>query len=269
MDIELLTDARIVQHLRFPYCIDKVTQIVITKGSFSCIADCCSYSLRAPALAMLLPGQIIEALHVDSDFAGFGLMMSEDFTNSMELPVGLQERLFIKATQFYPVSPEVVEALVSCYKHVSSVMRQPNHPYKEKIIKHLFSAYYYGLGYYLHGFQTTATAMSLQQKTCDRFVSLVSTHFKEHRDISFYADRLCVSNKYLSSLLKQETGITALEWIEKYVVMYAKNCLSSTAMTVQQISEELNFSTQSVFGKYFKRVEGVSPMTYRMSLRMK
>ncbi|MBQ6938337.1 MAG: AraC family transcriptional regulator, partial [Muribaculaceae bacterium] len=94
-----------------------------------------------------------------------------------------------------------------------------------------------------------------------------STHFKEHRDIGFYADRLCVSNKYLSSLLKQETGITALEWIEKYVVMYAKNCLSSTAMTVQQISDELNFSTQSVFGKYFKRVEGVSPMTYRMSLR--
>ena len=267
MDIELLTDARIVQHLRFPYCIDKVTQIVITKGSFSCIADCCSYSLRAPALAMFLPGQIVESLQVDDEFAGFGLMMSEKFTNSMDLPVGLQERLFIKATQFYAVSDEVVEALVSCYKHVSSVMQQPNHPYKEEIIKHLFSAYYYGLGYYLHGFQTTATAMSLQQTMCDKFVSLVSTHFKEHRDIGFYADRLCVSNKYLSSLLKQETGITALEWIEKYVVMYAKNCLSSTAMTVQQISDELNFSTQSVFGKYFKRVEGVSPMTYRMSLR--
>ena len=265
MDIELLTDARIVQHLKLPYKIDKVTQIVVTQGSFSCIADLCNYSLQAPALVMLLPGQIIESLQVDSDFAGFG--MSEDFTNSMELPVSLQERLFIKSTQFYAVSPEIVEALVSCYKHVSSVMRQPNHPYKEEIIKHLFSAYYYGLGYYLHGFQTTATAMSLQQKTCDRFVSLVSTHFKEHRDISFYADRLCVSNKYLSSLLKQETGITALEWIEKYVVMYAKNCLSSTAMTVQQISDELNFSTQSVFGKYFKRVEGVSPMTYRMSLR--
>lgn len=267
MNIELLADARIIQHLKLPYKIDKVTQIVVTQGSFSCIADLCNYSLQAPALVMLLPGQIIESLQVDSDFAGFGLMMSEDFTNSMELPVSLQERLFIKSTQFYAVSPEIVEALVSCYKHVSSVMRQPNHPYKEEIIKHLFSAYYYGLGYYLHGFQTTATAMSLQQKTCDRFVSLVSTHFKEHRDISFYADRLCVSNKYLSSLLKQETGITALEWIEKYVVMCAKNCLSSTAMTVQQISDELNFSTQSVFGKYFKRVEGVSPMTYRMSLR--
>ena len=267
MDIELLTDARIMQHLNFPYRIAKVTQIVITKGSFFCVAESCRYSIKAPALAMFLPGQIIESLQVDNAFAGFGLMMSENFTNSMDLPVGLQERLFIKSTQFYAVSDEVVESLESCYKYVASVMQQPNHPYKEEIIKHLFSAYYYGLGYYLHGLGNAVATMSQQQKICDRFVSLVSVHFKVHREIGFYANMLCVSNKYLSSLLKQETGITALEWIEKYVAGYAKNCLSSTAMTVQQISDELHFSTQSIFGKYFKRVVGLSPLGYRRSLR--
>jgi AraC-like DNA-binding protein len=75
-----------------------------------------------------------------------------------------------------------------------------------------------------------------------------------------------MTNKYLSALLKQETGMTALEWIEKYVVLYAKSCLSSTTMTVQEISDELDFPSQSVFGKYFKRVEGVSPKAYRQSL---
>ena len=60
--------------------------------------------------------------------------------------------------------------------------------------------------------------------------------------------------------------MTALEWIERYVVLYAKSCLSSTAMTIQQISDELDFPSQSVFGKYFKRVEGVSPKAYRLSL---
>jgi AraC-like DNA-binding protein len=96
-------------------------------------------------------------------------------------------------------------------------------------------------------------------------MSLVSEHFKTEREIEFYANKLCVSKKYLSSLLKQETGMTALEWIERYVVLYAKSCLTSTTMTIQQISDELEFSSQSVFGKYFKRVEGVSPKAYRQA----
>lgn len=96
---------------------------------------------------------------------------------------------------------------------------------------------------------------------------MVSENFKTQRDIGFYADRLCVTNKYLSTLLKQHTGMTALEWIERHVVLYAKSCLSSTTMSVQQISDELDFPSQSVFGKYFKRVEGLSPKAYRQSLK--
>ena len=75
-----------------------------------------------------------------------------------------------------------------------------------------------------------------------------------------------MTNKYLSAILKQETGMTALEWIEHYVILYAKSCLNSTTMTIQEISDELDFPSQSVFGKYFKRVEGVSPKNYRVSL---
>jgi AraC-like DNA-binding protein len=109
--------------------------------------------------------------------------------------------------------------------------------------------------------------MTYQQELCERFITLVSENYKEKREIGYYADKLCVSNKYLSSLLKQETGLTALQWIERYVVLYAKSCLSSTSMTVQQISDELFFPSQSVFGKYFKRVEGISPKQYRQSLK--
>lgn len=108
--------------------------------------------------------------------------------------------------------------------------------------------------------------MTCQQEMCERFISLVSENFKEHREIGFYADKLCISNKYLSSLFKQETGMTALEWIESHVALYAKGCLSSTSMTVQYISDELDFPSQSVFGKYFKRVVGMSPKAYRQTL---
>lgn len=101
---------------------------------------------------------------------------------------------------------------------------------------------------------------------CENFISLASENFKEHRDIGYYADKLCITKKYLSALLKQETGMTALEWIERFVVLYAKGCLTSTNMTVQEISDELDFPSQSVFGKYFKRVEGMSPKAFRQSI---
>ena len=265
-DIELLESGSILKGLRFPHKIKKVTQIVITAGQFSCLVDFRMWSLKAPAVALFLPGQVVESIDLDEDFSGFGMVVSQNFTDSLNLPVSLQERLFIKDTQFYSVSPEVIDVLTSVYRQVSSLMKQPDNPYREEIVKHLFSAHYYGLGYYMHGLHSQPSAMTAQQEKCERFMVLVAENFKTQRDIGFYADKLCVTSKYLSTMLKQETGMTALDWIEKHVVLYAKSCLSSTSMTVQEISDDLDFPSQSVFGKYFKRVEGMSPKAYRQSI---
>ena len=265
-DIELLESGSILKGLRFPHKIKKVTQIVITAGQLSCLVDFRMWSLKAPAVALFLPGQVVESIDLDVDFSGFGMVMNPEFTDSLNLPVSLQERLFIKDTQFYSVSEEVLDALSSVYRQVSSLMNQPDNPYREEIIRHLFSAHYYGLGYYMHGLQSQPSTMTAQQEKCEKFMSLLAENFKNQRDIGFYADKLCVTSKYLSTMLKQETGMTALDWIERHVVLYAKSCLSSTSMTIQEISDELDFPSQSVFGKYFKRVEGISPKAYRQSL---
>ena len=266
-DIELLENEEVLRGIRFPHKIERVTQIVITAGSISCIVDFRHYSLTAPAMAIFLPDQVVESIEVDEEFQGLGMVISEEFTNSMNLPVSLQERLFLKNNQFHAISNEELKAYLSCFDQVSSVMKQEENPYREEIIKHLFSAYYYGLGYYIHSQQAEHVAMTPQQELCERFIAMVAENFKRERDIGFYADRLCVTNKYLSTLLKQHTGMTALEWIERHVVLYAKSCLSSTTMSVQQISDDLDFPSQSVFGKYFKRVEGLSPKAYRQSLK--
>ena len=267
-EIELIEDAHYLKNLRFPLKIDKVIQIVILSGRMSCLVDLKAYSLQAPAMAILLPGQVLESLEYDEEFKTFTMIMSKEFTDSFNLPVSLQERLFIQTNHFHPISQEVLEVYVSCFNQIKNVIKQKDNPYRREIIKCLFSAHYYGLGYYIHSSNSEnkqTVRMTYQQELCERFITLVSENYKEKREIGYYADKLCVSNKYLSSLLKQETGLTALQWIEKYVVLYAKSCLSSTSMTVQQISDELFFPSQSVFGKYFKRVEGISPKQYRQS----
>ena len=268
MDIELLDNDTLLKGLRFPHKVGKVTQVVIAAGEISCIVDFYSYTLKAPSMAIFFPGQVIESIETNDEFQGFGMVTSEAFTDSLNLPVSFQERLSYKSKHFYTLNPEGLEAFTNCYAMVKSIMNQEGHPYKEEIIRHLFSAYYYGLGYYVHNAQQQKSVMTGQQEVCERFISVASDNFKEHRDIGFYADKLCITNKYLSALLKQETGMTALEWIERFVVLYAKGCLSSTTMTIQEISDDLDFPSQSVFGKYFKRVEGISPKAYRQSLEL-
>ena len=91
----------------------------------------------------------------------------------------------------------------------------------------------------------------------------MSLNYKQSRDVAFYADRLCITSKHLSQVVKEVSGKSALDIIEEYVITECKALLLSTTMTIQQISDSLNFTTQSVFGKYFKRVTGISPSEYR------
>ena len=81
------------------------------------------------------------------------------------------------------------------------------------------------------------------------------------RSIQFYADKMCLTPKYISGMIKTYSGKCALDWINDYVVIEAKMMLRYT--TVQEISNSLNFPTQSAFGKYFKQQVGVGPKQYR------
>ncbi|KAA6344491.1 Arabinose operon regulatory protein [termite gut metagenome] len=71
--------------------------------------------------------------------------------------------------------------------------------------------------------------------------------------MEFYANKLCITPKHLSKVIKESSDRSAIEWIDSYVMLEAKALLKSTNMTIQQISDELNFPSQTFFGKYFKR----------------
>ena len=97
------------------------------------------------------------------------------------------------------------------------------------------------------------------------FVRLVHMHYLRERSVSFYANKLFISPKYLSLLVKEATGQSAAKWIDDFVLMEAKNMLRFSGKNIQQVSYALNFPTQSSFGKYFKHLTGMSPTEYQKS----
>lgn len=97
------------------------------------------------------------------------------------------------------------------------------------------------------------------------FVKLVYIHYMRERSVTFYADKLFISPKYLSLLVKESTGQSASRWIDDFVITEAKNMLRFSGKNIQQVAYALNFSTQSSFGKYFKHLTGMSPTEYQKS----
>lgn len=95
------------------------------------------------------------------------------------------------------------------------------------------------------------------------FIQLVHEHHRSQRSVAFYADKLFISPKYLSLIIKESLGRSAAEIIDDYVILEAKNLLRFSGKNIQQVSYELNFPNQSSFGKYFKHLTGLSPSEYQ------
>ena len=108
-----------------------------------------------------------------------------------------------------------------------------------------------------------ASKTSRRDEIVARFLQCVADNYRTHRELSFYADQLCLSLKYMSHIIYEQTGRHPSQWIKDYVILDAKTMLRSGRYTVQQVADELNFPNQSFFGKYFKEAVGVSPKKWK------
>lgn len=137
-----------------------------------------------------------------------------------------------------------------------------NSPNRKEIAGHLEQAEYFVEDIDFRQHQITEIRKSRQDKIFESFIECLQQNYTTQRKIQFYASKLFITPKYLSTAIKEVTGSTAGEWIESFVIEKAKDLLISSNFTIQQISNQLNFSNQSFFGKYFKRCTGISPKTY-------
>ena len=105
-------------------------------------------------------------------------------------------------------------------------------------------------------------ATARQEEIFKRFIKLVEKNYVSERNIGFYADKLCITPKYLSQLIYKASGIYAGDHIDNYVIGEAKMLIKSRKYTIAQVSDMLNFTSQAYFGRYFKKHTGMTPMEF-------
>ena len=118
---------------------------------------------------------------------------------------------------------------------------------------------------YTYSFQGVVPSRSRQEKIVNELFSLLHAHHCQHKDASFYAEKICLTPKYLSHVVKQVTGRTLYDWITFFVMKDAKRLLQATDLNVSEIADRLGFSNSSFFGRYFKKNAGMTPLAFRQA----
>ncbi|RTL57621.1 MAG: AraC family transcriptional regulator [Sphingobacteriales bacterium] len=186
------------------------------------------------------------------------------------MPKNAVELLDYFSTQFSPhwklekKDAGTVQLLIKQLNEKLSSMNE--HPYGKELLYHTFYIYLYevyGLSKkYAVPFHHHITR---KENLVRNFTQLVQKQFKEQRNVQAYADQLNITAKYLTETVKEITGKTAGEIIDDFVLLEAKLLLDNPTLSIAEIADELHFSDQSFFGKYFKRHTGLSPKEYRQT----
>lgn len=269
-DILLIKDANGLRADKFlgknPFKLDMSMAIIYDRGEAVSKINMKEYHIKAPAVMIMMHGQTIEPISYSEDLKSRAIAMSPSFT----------DRLFTNTTEIEAhslytsilnnplINFEMDQNVFSQYYDLLlNVAKSPKEEFKIQSAQHLTLAMFYGYSHMLHNVSVNNKGTTRQEEIYNKFIDVLGEHYKTARDIGYYADKLCITAKHLSQVVKEVTGQTALEIIEEYVLTECKALLLSTTMSIQEISNELNFPSQSVFGKYFKRLTGMSPKAYR------
>ncbi len=236
--------------------------IICQKGKLNCDVNAKEYTALAPFLMIILPQTFVEIKSISDELEGTIISMNEEFTENLEIENRLLPILSLLNNCLFPLQKSELKSLLEYCATVKKLNLNTNNPYALKSIKYLTKAYFYGLG---HDFFTKymEEANVGNQMWTNKFLTEVQKSYLQHRNVNYYAEKLHLTPKYFSKIIKETTGFSAKVWINRFVIMEAKSLLKHPHLTIQQIAEKLNFPSPSFFGKYFKRNVGVSPLDYR------
>ena len=223
------------------------------------------YTLRPDMFCVIITGMIFEVLSISNDFRGFMIATRTNFMPVTEKTT--QVMSFYKCLQSrhcFGLEEKEVMAFVGVYHSIKATLQELDHLYRIPMLQSYVQILYYRMLPIVLKEEESRSKYShtRQEEIFQRFIGEVEKHYRKERSVKFYADLLCISPKYLSTVIYKISQQLAGEWIDAYVILEAKTLLKSGRLTIQQISEQLNFSNQSFFGKFFKRCAGMSPKEY-------
>lgn len=224
------------------------------------------YVLRRNTMLIVTPGTIGQCMEFSPDCRLAIIALANGGTITEKNRDGaLVVRKFLSKSPILQLSDGQMGELLSIYQAMRAKVQQRDFNYKREVLDGYMQVFYYCMCQAMTPYveQQDAVRGTRKNEIFDRFIEILRENYASQRAIGFYADRLCMTPKYLSQVVHSVSGRHAGDWIRDYVILEAKALLKSGRYSVQQVSDMLNFANQSFFGAYFKRSVGCSPSAYR------
>ena len=254
---------------RFPSRLNALIIGVGTEGETSLTSNLQEFRLKKDSLFIFSPKHILQ-VQSNNRFKAHLIVIAPDFLKRINIDTKRMMPLFLQFSSLpcMELTHTESQSLRSFISMVEQELKGSETDFSSEIIGGLIAATIYKVGDILTHYLTEHPEVdspihNRAEEYFRQFTELLGEHYKHERSVGFYARQLCITPKYLTTLIKRISGKSVSEWIDSYVILEAKTLLKYSNMSVQEIAYYLNFPNQSFFGSYFKRNAGMSPSQYK------
>ena len=254
---------------RFPSRLNALIIGVGTEGETSLTSNLQEFRLKKDSLFIFSPKHILQ-VQSNNRFKAHLIVIAPDFLKRINIDTKRMMPLFLQfgSLPCMELTQAESQSLRSFISMVEQELKGSETDFSSEIIGGLIAATIYKVGDILTHYLTEHPEVdspihNRAEEDFRQFTELLGEHYKHERSVGFYARQLCITPKYLTTLIKRISGKSVSEWIDNYVILEAKTLLKYSNMSVQEIAYYLNFPNQSFFGSYFKRNAGMSPSQYK------
>jgi AraC-like DNA-binding protein len=255
-----------LDNYEIPQQLDDGGVFICLRGESEFFLDLKNYKLKAGDMCVAFPFSILQIISASDDFKGFGMGAGVELFKDIRIPSLTDYYLYIKENPCISLSNTEQKMLTELCEQMMQKYERIDHPFRMEIANSMFKVIYYEIAaIYKKNKPIVRESVSRKDMLFRKFLFLISQNYLQHRDVDYYAGKMCVTPRYLSSVIKEKSGAGALGWINSMVIRQAKSLLKDNRLSVQQISYELNFANPSFFGQYFKKHTGMTPKKFRDS----
>ena len=246
------------------------------KGEADILLDNHSFHIEAGVLCLYTPYTFIRIIRHTDNIEGCLMEGELDTIQSALSNIPAAERFAIRShpcVKLGTAECQRLEQAVEMLTARTELLRKAEKPRSVRLLHTLVQALLQALclevlEIYFNCTTIEELPQNREEKIFNRFLMSVFRNCNEERSVTFYAREQHLSPNYLSTIVKNQSGRTAIQWIETFTLLQAQHYLLQTRLSIKEIAYQLHFPDQSVFGRYFKKHCGVSPTDYRNRKRI-
>ena len=262
-------DEEALSELMYPCRINALVVLVCVKGSVSISSQMSDYNIGAGQF--FISSASVFQVRSLANSECYLLALSSEFLANMNVDIRLVMRMItqLRANAYITdMSTDKLFEICRLYNSLLTDYTGELSEYKVQALRHVFCSTIYRIADPILARGASLPSVGVKERSSEyfeRLMTLLAEHYREQRSVEFYADKMHISSKHFSRVIRNFTGKSVHQWIDEFVALEIKNLLKYSNMSIQQISIYLNFPNPSFMGQYFKRITGMTPGEYKKS----